>query len=284
MGTEELDTTIEELQWLARRWDKVQSFNTSIVNGIKAVIRDSLNWDPMADEKSRKEVKDAASDIFDCFMKKDPEAPEYVSAVQDCVASEYASAVQDCQGFVKMWMPSLQRSRELQETYGKAMAEKARTLPVWSWADNVKGLAAKGLGKIIGETGNLGRFDGRRALRKYCGLAPPDEQGDRYSRRRQSVLLGQQAPALIKQKSHYYEVYSEEKTRRKEKNEAGDYAGKAKAIAADWKAKGKTDSQSYKKYANGFLPNGHIHSQAIRYMMQQFLNDLLEQWGGANGL
>jgi hypothetical protein len=70
---------------------------------------------------------------------------------------------------------------ELRESVEKQMEVRAKQLPVWSWAKDVKGLGARGLAVIIGETRDINRYDSVAKLWKRCGLAVID--GKRQGRR-----------------------------------------------------------------------------------------------------
>lgn len=69
-------------------------------------------------------------------------------------------------------------------------------------------------------------------------------------------------------KSPYRKVYDERKAYEQGKNEKGEYAELAAAIA-----KARPTHAQVKTYKSGKLPDGHIHSRARRYAVKQFISD-----------
>lgn len=151
---------------------------------------------------------------------------------------------------------------DAQKPYDKAIARLAKQLPVWAWAEQVRGCGPLVLGLIVGETGDLAQYDGPAKVWKRMGLAVmPDGTRQRrvagdeaiahgYNPQRRSLMfnLGE---CLIKlnQAGPYRRFYDERK------------AFELARLPAD--AKGR---------------QGWAHARASRYMQKRFLVDLWEAW------
>jgi hypothetical protein len=103
----------------------------------------------------------------------------------------------------------------------KRLEKLARELPVWPWVDSVNGFGALGLGQIIGECGDLARFDSPAKLWKRMGVgmvcvdgawkrqqrvAGAEALAHGYSPQRRSILfvIGD---SLIKKQNPYRDLY-----------------------------------------------------------------------------
>jgi hypothetical protein len=66
-----------------------------------------------------------------------------------------------------------------------AIAKKAKLLPVWdAWAKDVWGFSALGLGKVVGECGDVGSYRSPAGLWKRMGLAPHQGHAMDYYRKK----------------------------------------------------------------------------------------------------
>lgn len=63
--------------------------------------------------------------------------------------------------------------------YERQMEKLARQLPVWPWVESVRGFGALGLAQIIGECGDLWRYDGPAKVWKRMGVAVIDGERQR---------------------------------------------------------------------------------------------------------
>lgn len=149
---------------------------------------------------------------------------------------------------------------EYREELEERLREVARRLPVWSWAESVKGLAELSLAKIVGEAGDLSGYANPGKLWKRMGLAVHNgkrqcrtrdveealEQG--YCPRRRSVMwvIGQ---SLIRSRDAYYAIYLKRK--------------------------------AYELERNPEMTRKHAHNRARRYMEKALLRDLWREWRGS---
>lgn len=195
----------------------------------------------------------------------------------------------------------------LREEYEDRMRVIARSLPVYTWVDGVRGLAEIGLAKIIGEAGDLSKYDNPAKLWKRLGLAVIDgrRQGDPgpgasaedwtehgYNPKRRSEIWNI-ADSLIRAQwrgakededtgeitdgyplGKYGEMYAARKAYEQAKNEAGDYADVAAAIVARSRSKGKAAPENME----GRLTRKHIDSRARRYVTKKLIKHLWQRW------
>jgi len=175
----------------------------------------------------------------------------------------------------------------------RKLRKLARTLPVWGeWMAGVRGVSDLGLGILIGEAGDIGRFSNPAKLWKRMGVGLVGDSRQRlvtdpelaelhgYNPARRSALwtIGD---AIIKAGGPYREVYDARKLREVEKAaEDGLLVATSTAATADaWEATGiprptvvsKIDQKLHRSC-------GHIHLRAKRYAEKRLLRDLWRAW------
>jgi len=172
----------------------------------------------------------------------------------------------------------------------KSMGKLAAELPVWPWAEAIRGFGAVGLAVIVGEAGDLSRYDNPGKLWSRMGLAlKPNDKGEMvrqgglaksaskdawiahgYNRMRRSRMFTI-GDSLLKGNAdgEYRSLYLERKEYERAKAEA---EGLTVAPAAKIPA----------KRAAEFRSDGHIHRRAQRYMEKRLLRDLWRAWREAN--
>lgn len=147
------------------------------------------------------------------------------------------------------------------KSYEKQIQAIAKQLPVAAWALEQRGCGALMLGIVVGETGDLSKYDNPAKVWKRMGLAVmPDGKRQRrvagdegiyhgFSPRRRAIMyvLGD---CLIKlNKGEFRALYDERKA--------------FEMSRLDPKAKGV---------------KGHAHARASRYMQKRFLRELWKAW------
>lgn len=163
----------------------------------------------------------------------------------------------------------------------KAMERLARELPVWPWAEGVRGFGPVSLAIIVAEAGDLSSYPEKGHLWKRMGVAVLDgvRQGGLsktaskdawiahgYNRQRRSRMWNI-GDALVKGNGdgEYRTAYLARKEYERERAEA---AGLTVAPAA----------KIPKGRAAEFMSDGHIHRRAQRYMEKRLLRDLWQEW------
>lgn len=149
-----------------------------------------------------------------------------------------------------------------QKPYDKEISQLAEQLPVWAWAEPVRGIGPQLLGLLIGETGDLSNYANPAKVWKRMGLAVmPDGTRQRrikgdaaiehgYVAERRS-LVWQIGDCMIKLNGEgkYRKLYDERK--------------------AFELARLPEDAKGRKAWA---------HNRASRYMQKRFLVDLWSAW------
>lgn len=174
----------------------------------------------------------------------------------------------------------------VEKTATKEMERLARTLPVWSWAEGVRGFSARSLAVIVGEAGDLGAYPKKGHLWKRMGLAVMGagdgvadvRQGGLgkgagkdewiahgYSAKRRSAMfvIGD---VLVKVGDEYRAVYLRRKEFERARAEAAGLTVVPAAKIPKWER------------AAGYVSDGHIHRRAQRYMEKRLLRDLWQAW------
>lgn len=174
----------------------------------------------------------------------------------------------------------LVRARDLIESERKAvekrLAKLAKTLPVASFVEGLRGVGIGSLAAIVGECGDLGMYANPAKVWKRMGLAVMPDGGRQrcvagvdalmhgYSPQRRSVMwtLGD---SIVKTGGPLREMYDARKIREHEKaKEEGLTVLPAAKIP--------------KKDADKYRSEGHIHSRAKRYVEKQVLKMIWSAW------
>lgn len=262
--------TIGTIRALHRRRNLLMGQRKAQMLSLGAFIRTILGWHRDAPAAVRKEIEARAAGMIEAGRK---EVAGKGNGSDDPAYAGLHSTILAC---LKGAEPLLRE----EEIATRAMEKLAKTLPVWLWAKDVKGLGARSLAVIVGEAGDLGSYDkGEAGVWKRLGLAVIDgrRQGNAgkgadaatwqrhgYSPMRRSAMyvIGE---CLIKQKGRYREIYMARKAIEAAKAEA---AGLRVLPAAKIK----------KSEAAGCISQMHIHRRAQRYMEKRLLRHLLRAW------
>jgi hypothetical protein len=173
------------------------------------------------------------------------------------------------------------RFRQMEKEKELEMKKLVRSLPIWTdWAKEVRGVAEKGVGILIGEGGDPGAYlKGESGLRKRMGIAVVDgiAQGKLlktaskddwirhgYNKKRRSAMytIGD---GLVKQGDHFRAVYLARKEHERQRFRGMGYTVKP---AAEIKASEKSTC----------ISDGHVHFRAQRFMEQRLLRAYYRAW------
>jgi len=234
-----------------------------------AFLRTVLGWRKDAPEKDRDAAAKIAADLIKNGQREvagkafDPDMPGYAEWRLVITASTSAR----------------KPFADVEARAAKEMEKLAKMLPVWEWADGVRGFGARSLAVIIGEAGNLSSYPKKGHLWKRMGLAVLDgvrqgglgkaagdqawvEHGYNPYRRSQMFVIGD---SLVKGGEYYRQVYLDRKSYERAKAEAAGYT-----VAPSAKIpKARKDE---------FVSDGMIHARAQRYMEKRLLKDLWQAW------
>lgn len=180
---------------------------------------------------------------------------------------------------------------DVEKAATKAMERLAETLPVWQWAEPIKGFSARGLATIVGEAGDLGTYPKKGHLWKRMGLAVIGAgdgindvrqgnagrnaskedwiaHGYNAERRAMMFVIGDTLVKTNKPENPYRAVYDRRKAQERAKAEA-----KGLAIVPAAKIP--------QRKPDGYVAEGTIHLRAQRYMEKRLLRDIWQAWRAA---
>ena len=173
----------------------------------------------------------------------------------------------------------------------KQLEKMAKDLHVWPWVESVKGFGAMSLASVIGEAGDLSRFNTVSKLWKRMGLAVINGGRQRlvsgaaaiehgYNPARRSVVwnIGE---CLIKQQGDYRALYLERMAREVSKchDEGLLHATTTAATVTSWVNRGLPEPVKVSKIDEAHHRScGHIHNRAKRYVEKRLMRELWKAW------
>jgi hypothetical protein len=144
------DPTINEIAqgWrLRQRWHRAEK---SLVLQGKALCRAWTGGD-----------KIQASKLFDACRE---------AAIDDSKPNDGAPPP-ELQMALLPFTEAIDRFQERRAAVEKGLKKSARSLPIWEWAESIKGFGEQSLASIVGEAGDIGTYKSVSALWKRFGLA-----------------------------------------------------------------------------------------------------------------
>lgn len=247
---------LAELQ--QRRKDYIQTINGN-TNRARAFVRRALGWNPNESEESREKINaKAATIVAKAFAGKGCDVPE-VETDLEVIAQ------------------SLQPLRKMRDGIEKEMRKIAKRLPVWQWAEGVRGLGDLGLAVIVAECSDLSGYNNPAKVWKRLGLAPVEKGGVSmaasnwrmkggltadewkavgYSPRRRAEIFSCVGDPLFRQQSVSVGPYRQAYDRRR---------ARTAETHPEW-------------------TKGHSHGDAVRVMTKELLRDLWGAWNGGRAI
>jgi hypothetical protein len=184
---------------------------------------------------------------------------------------------------VLVWLA--EQSGTLERQIHRALDKYSASQPLGEWARSVVGI-----GPVIA-AGLLAHIDIERAVTaghiwRYAGLDPTIkwEKGQKRPHNASlKTLCWKIGESFVKVKGNpadvYGKLYAERKAYEAAKNAAGDYADQAAAMLV----RRPTHAQKA-TYAQGKLPDGHLHARAKRWAVKMFLSHYYEMGRKLAGL
>ncbi len=160
MQPSDLDRLCEEIAELQVRRKFFIGLVNKQTNSAKALVRRSLGWKWDEEEGDREAVNKRAARIVTAALAGKPQKPEdeALMAIFAKDLSKVAEALKPCEA----------ARTEIE----KDMVRAAKKLPAHAWQKSVCGFGEKALAILVGESGNLSRYDHEDKLKKRLGLAP----------------------------------------------------------------------------------------------------------------
>lgn len=261
----DLDLTIAQIRQYHRARCYAMEQRKRADLALLAFLRTQLGWTLDLPEAERKAIAVRAKAIAD--GKQDPDAVRWGSVVQASILAR-------------------QPFNEVEDAATRAMANLARSLPVWPWVADVRGFGDVSLAVIIGEAGNLANYSRIQKLWKRMGLGLVDgvRQGGLtknaskdlwilhgYSRVRRSRMWTV-GDTLVKNQVRKVKDTDNEDTG--ERTALGTY-GKTYLKRKEYEAQRNPDDMRDAKTGAYTM---HCHRRAQRYMEKMLLRDLWQTW------
>lgn len=170
-----------------------------------------------------------------------------------------------------------------QEAYcNDLLTEYAKSQPIGRWLKSITGIAGTLSAGLIAHI-DIKKCETAGAIWRYAGLDPTVvwEKGQKRPwNAKLKTLCWKIGQSFIKVSNNPKDIYGKIYKQRKEweiqQNESGAYAEFA-AQQLKNKKYGK-DTQAYKAYIQGKLPDAHITARAARYAVKIFLSHLFDVW------
>jgi hypothetical protein len=306
-----IDEVVSALGTLHRRQSRITGIINKTVNWMKATVRSELGW--VAKEKGSADAADAdklkktAGEIVDQLLD---DKPPSVSLSEDAL-SDLAPAIlivgkyREGRGNIEKQMRKLFRKTPIAEWADHPDRNGAGELGLAMWVgaagDFSKYKTKSALRKRLGHA-PFTRTDGiTRACStwRYYGGLSEDEwsddvesnyKGPGYQPKRRAIGYGYIQGRLLQAQwrsaekhpsgeagpiGPYGKLFGDYKKRQTERNEAGEFAELAKAIATSLRKKNKPVP---KENLEGRLTGIHIHNRALRYMVQKLSDHAWAEW------
>ena len=129
--------------------------------------------------KTKVKLTNAAGALVRRFMgwrPDHPDATKIVTRAAKLIAGKADVADAGILAAIRIDLGAFRQQVEISETRIAAieldMKRRARKLPAYQWAKSVRGLGELGFAVIVGEAGDLAKYDSDDKLRKRLGLAP----------------------------------------------------------------------------------------------------------------
>lgn len=262
-----------------------------------ANLRTWLGWRRDLDESKRKAIEALALDLIACgeieakrekiaieniHRDEQGKKPKQVPEPHRLADTEEFAEYRD---FIGMAVLSREPTDRYEAIATKAMEQLATQLPVWPFAESIRGLGARSLAVIVGEAGDLSAYATHSKLWKRMAMAPYSKDGvtrsgqqwkikgglDKddwiafgYRARRRAQMFVIEGN-LIKATDAYYRLYLARKDYLRNR---ATFEGKTVAPSAKI-PKGRADE---------FVSDGEINSQAKHYMGKKLLRVLWGEW------
>jgi hypothetical protein len=269
------ESKVENVQFICTSIQEMQVNRVAIIkaqirinNATRAFVRRLLGWRfDMKEEERKKIANDAAS-----IVKAVEEGEE--------VDSGHRKVATASTGFILASMQSRSAYDELRSSTEKAMVNAVKDLPVFEWAEAVRGFGSLGLAIIVGESGNLSNYSNPGKLWKRLGLAVFDGKSQRkctnaeeairqgYNPRRRSAIWTLGDSLLKLSKNNPYRDLFDQRIKYEVQKAGPDHP----TIQCRGMKTNKKNGKEYESYSI------HARRRAQRYVEKRLVKDLWIAW------
>lgn len=272
MQQDELAETIAEIRYFHRNRCYAMETRKALDLRLGWFLKTQLGWSKSAPKPERDAIAMLATD----FVKTGEKIAKGVDV-------ERPKGFDELEGIILAAIMARAPFDSVEKDAKKAMEKLALSLPVWEWADGIRGFGPVSLAIIIAETGDLFHYSNPAKVWKRMGVGivgdvrqgglpktakKEDWVAHGYSRTRRSRMWNI-GDALVKgnRDGRYRTLYLDRK----------EYEA-AKAVAEGLIV--APSASIPKGKAVEYRSQGHIHRRAQRYMEKRLLRDLWNTWKG----
>lgn len=290
-----LQDKLDALRWLHRQRIFAMENRKRSDLALGSFLRTQLGWERNGDATVNARAKRRAAELIkigERVLRQQERLAEGKKGADPTAVEGYCDP--DFQEWKEVVLASVAARRpfdKIEASCEKDMTNLVRELPIYEWANQIRGFGEIGLATILAEAGNLSRFSSPAKLWKRMGVGlAEDENGNfvrqgglksgapaelwvrhGYNRKRRSMMyvIGD---ALVKGNAdgEYRSLYLERKEYERER-----------AIAAGLKV--APAARIPRNKAREYRSEGHIHLRAQRYMEKRLLKNLWIEWARLHG-
>lgn len=234
-------------------------------NARLALVRRALGWRGDMPEKEREATRKRAGAIV-AMVLNGGEGQRPIDAHDKGVLAAVSS-------FIFATERALEPFDAMRDETEKAMKKAARSLPVYAWAKEIKGLGDLGLAVIVGEAGDLAAYANPAKVWKRLGLAVINGERQRKKTAPDEAALHGYNP---RRRAEMYAVVGEPLLRAQWRGGKGGEPGHAIGPYGEAYARKKAEYLAREGWTAA-----HADAAARRYVTKCLLRDLWEAWGRA---
>lgn len=249
----QLEASVARIRGAYCCWHDAVKHQQQIDRELESMVANALGYMPTMEPDERKEMFAVAQKVVKAVSAGEP-SPVSLNGQREMVEASVAA----------MELPRTLFDAKRREARDR-MVDVVPELPVWSWVEGIRGFGAKGLGKIIGECGDLNDYPNPSKLWKWCCLHVSDdgEAGQDGDHERKAIMLYHVADPLVKQGNGYKLLYRQRR------------ANKSLEPYRDVPPDPWSDAEPRPDWTKG-----HYHADALRYVAKRLLRDLWRAWRG----
>ncbi|MBX6392473.1 MAG: hypothetical protein IRY96_03290 [Burkholderiales bacterium] len=234
-------------------------------NARLALVRRALGWRGDMPEKEREATRKQAQAIVAMVLNGGEDQRRRDAHLESVLAA--------VSSFIVATERALEPFDAMRDETEKAMKKAARSLPVYAWAKEIKGLGDLGLAVIVGEAGDLAAYANPAKLWKRLGLAVINGERQRKKTAPDEAALHGYNPH---RRAEMYAVVGEPLLRAQWRGGKDGEPGHALGPYGEAYARKKAEYLAREGWTAA-----HADAAARRYMTKCLLRDLWEAWGRA---
>lgn len=268
----EISEIIEQIQISHRKRRFAMKVQQKLDRALESFVRrNATDWHPSMPEKERE--------------KENRKALALIAAVRE---GDFSNPMAELiSGEIEMTDRAREFADEQRRWHEKTMEKLAKSLPVYSWWDQFRGLGDLGLATIVAEAGALDRYPSKGHLWKRLGLAPYEGfAGSTWKRKtwRPRALTEDEWVKNPFSGERYALIHQIAMWLRNAQCESKEKSGTDYGRPTGPYGEAYVHRREHTKVTHPDWSPGHAHMDALRYVAKRLLRDLWTEWRRANNL